>query len=1456
MGRLLKLIISAVMIIVLAPNYVFAEEEIEYIIKAVWNDNANLYNTRPDQLSFTISNENQMYYEGSLYEKDGWETTVQIPDEWENPEIILESVDGYKTSVKITGNEYIETYSADYLNKNDRIIVDTIWVDGLSEDRPESYTLNLENTSTGESYEYTIGKDQTEFYIDDIPFMEDGGKVNLTASINELEDYTAEIEMDEGLSGRVFTAVLTNASADGDSLPDGYSRHTQGNATIYTYKQSGNEKIALVSLTDDGSYGAIPISNFKLSGKKIKAIINANYFMMYNGSAILGRAQGLSMGSRGYIDNRTPGPDDPNFSWYSSAYPKAFKDLVIDQDNSVHWGNFNSWDYPYSESGSTGLIKMGVAPGAILMINGTQFLDYSPEAGRNKLTTINTQTGLARTTDNKWVLMVASNASPQSDMYPFVAAHGMNHLSIYDGGGSSQMVVNGETVFAASNRNIPDAIVIYEDEGAVSTTAVKISFVDTDANSPQDLSAYTIRKSVTLGSTASTGIATIINQLRNAGYEPVDDSWQQLATVDESTASYSVQMKHIVTETTSTETFTRTILFKCGDATIRSSDAQRLKKTTTAVTDQVTGVTYSSPQISWENNISRFPAYAAPAIDGYLPQTDSLPEAEAENMTVELQYSLSGNLKVIDLSDNNKVIRTMNVSGPVGSTINTSSLRSELTAQNYLIQSADTVFQKGVNEYLIEVIHKTRKNYTSEHTPAGLVRTIHAVFPDGSSETLTQEIESYLYDKGTYDYVTGEFISDVERHYVINAEEYILPEINGLVPSIASLPAIDNFDYKEINLPQLDYEVSYSEYIEYINYAIELVDRDDNDLVLDTVVGTDAVGTTIDISEKVNLLRDNNYLIDQDSVTLQKGTSTYTIDVRHNIVENYEGPSMTTDFISREVTCSYSDNPDLICVTKYYSDTGTFKQIGTRDLVTRKFTASDSYHYYVTLQEVHIEEVEGYTPDIAVLPEETEDYIDTDTRTHTYHINYIKNGTEAENTATLKINTSTDVIVDADADKDGMIFAGWALSEDGDVKYPAYQKFTVRTDTELFPVFTEDSSSYALDVNARVNGRYSGNTNGIATFDVYVNGNLVKEQAVDFYKKYPAGTEFEIKNIQVSDGYTFTGVSPLKSYAGTYSTGSLSGKTAAGITDIALSFISDDYTGTAGNVAKDLSIPVLQTTIEDESKEYTAYRPDKTYGFSHWNENNEAEWEEMHYLDVNAKIDGKFSGNTSSAGTFDMFINGEMLVHNATDFYKLFAPGTAYELKNIKAKDGIEFIGMNGRPSSAAYQILTDLDGVMPDSKSELMPMFENHIVSNYVDINGLVDGKYKGNLSGFATFDVYADGKKVADQVTDFYKKYPVGTVIEVSNIVTADGYEYSEPAERKSYGGVYHQTSLIFNVGGESVNDLLLTISSNLKNDPVEEIPVDTEEFVTEEISEESETETEAYESADEEVSETSFE
>lgn len=65
--------------------------------------------------------------------------------------------------------------------------------------------------------------------------------------------------------------------------------------------------------------------------------------------------------------------------------------------------------------------------------------------------------------------------------------------------------------------------------------------------------------------------------------------------------------------------------------------------------------------------------------------------------------------------------------------------------------------------------------------------------------------------------------------------------------------------------------------------------------------------------------------------------------------------------------------------------------------------------------------------------------------------------------------------------------------------------------------------TYYLDINGSLDGVLSGSLGNCGTFDLYINGKKVCEDASDYYTQHPTGTKFEIKDIKAKSGYKYIG---------------------------------------------------------------------------------------------------------------------------------------------------------------------------------------------------------------------------------------------------------------------------------------------------------------------------------------------
>lgn len=94
-----------------------------------------------------------------------------------------------------------------------------------------------------------------------------------------------------------------------------------------------------------------------------------------------------------------------------------------------------------------------------------------------------------------------------------------------------------------------------------------------------------------------------------------------------------------------------------------------------------------------------------------------------------------------------------------------------------------------------------------------------------------------------------------------------------------------------------------------------------------------------------------------------------------------------------------------------------------------------------------------------------------------------------------------------------------------------------------------------------------------------------------------------------------------------------------------------------------------------------------------------------------------------------------------------------------------------------------------------------------YLDINGLLDGTQSGNLSGYGTVDVYINGSRVANDVTDYYTAHPYGSTYSISDIKAATGHSYKGVNSGSTSGTIYGATNVRLSYG---TNSYKITVAS----------------------------------------------
>ena len=267
----------------------------------------------------------------------------------------------------------------------------------------------------------------------------------------------------------------------------------------------------------------------------------------------------------------------------------------------------------------------------------------------------------------------------------------------------------------------------------------------------------------------------------------------------------------------------------------------------------------------------------------------------------------------------------------------------------------------------------------------------------------------------------------------------------------------------------------------------------------------------------------------------------------------------------------------------------------------------------------------------------------------------------------------------------GYDFMGWAASAGGKAVYQPGDAYQNDQDVTLYAVWLPIPTGRLavdgwLDDNKNANG-----TGGYGTFDVYINGKLVKDDVTGFSEDVPAGCTYEIRDIRAASDRAYISAAE----------GSLQGAVASGQTvHVRLRFLSTYQIQFNRNTADSVSgMPSAQTKQYGQSLTLNSQVPVRAgYDFQGWalsaagsvqykagsayaeNKNLTlyAVWAgKPVMLDVNGWLDDQYNaGWINGYGSFDMYDNGQLLRSNVSDFYEAVPVGSTYEIKNIQETSG------------------------------------------------------------------------------------------------------------------------------------------------------------------------------------------
>lgn len=145
-------------------------------------------------------------------------------------------------------------------------------------------------------------------------------------------------------------------------------------------------------------------------------------------------------------------------------------------------------------------------------------------------------------------------------------------------------------------------------------------------------------------------------------------------------------------------------------------------------------------------------------------------------------------------------------------------------------------------------------------------------------------------------------------------------------------------------------------------------------------------------------------------------------------------------------------------------------------------------------------------------------------------------------------------------------------------------------------------------------------------------------------------------------------------------------------------------------------------------------------------------------LDLNGWLDGKESGNIENYGRADVYVDGKAVATGVTDFCQNIKYGSTYEIKNIKAVTGKQYVGVHSG----------SLKGTMGTSRINVSLEFKTKTYKLTIDANG---GSYSGSTSMTGK---YQQNMEIKDIPTRIGYKFTGWSRSNVGQIHGGNAYSY----------------------------------------------------------------------------------
>ncbi len=173
-----------------------------------------------------------------------------------------------------------------------------------------------------------------------------------------------------------------------------------------------------------------PLSLFYADGYDVVSITNCSYL------------------NKRYVNGRNQG--DLKNETYSDSENGKWCDLVFFEDGTFKAGKFNSWDYRKN-------VLAGFSP-VIMKVNGQLLYSDLIKYGRSRMTTRSQHTAVCVTKDNNIIQIVSEGRSADdigltgNELFEYLESlYDLQVIALLDGGGSSEIIYNGEIVTQLEN---------------------------------------------------------------------------------------------------------------------------------------------------------------------------------------------------------------------------------------------------------------------------------------------------------------------------------------------------------------------------------------------------------------------------------------------------------------------------------------------------------------------------------------------------------------------------------------------------------------------------------------------------------------------------------------------------------------------------------------------------------------------------------------------------------------------------------------------------------------------------------------------------------------------------------------------------------------------------------------------------------------------------------------------